>query len=96
MLYCPSRRPSFTGLRSGQRDHPRLRTPYEELEAIRTYLSSYQYTTTVDSPEEGRDFADVFLFDTKTGYCTSFATAMAILGRCALPIRGGICHRPYL
>ena len=63
-------------------------TPYEELEAIRTYLSSYQYTTTVDSPEEGRDFADVFLFDTKTGYCTSFATAMAILGRCrSIPTR---------
>lgn len=58
------------------------RTPYEELEAIRTYLSSFQYTTTADPPEEGRDFADVFLFDTKEGYCTSFATAMAILGRC--------------
>lgn len=57
-------------------------TPYEELEAIRTYLSSYQYTTITDAPKEGRDFADAFLFDTKEGYCTSFATAMAILGRC--------------
>ena len=63
-------------------------TPYEELEAIRTYLLGYSYSTTTEVLEEGRDFADCFLFDTKSGYCTSFATAMAVLGRCrGIPTR---------
>lgn len=63
-------------------------TPLEELKAIRAYLAGYQYSTTADAPAEGQDFADSFLFDTKTGYCTSFATAMAVLGRCrGIPTR---------
>lgn len=71
-------------------------TPYEELEAIRTYLLGYSYSTTTEVLEEGRDFADCFLFDTKSGYCTSFATAMAVLGRCrGIPTRyvEGFAHR---
>ena len=41
-----------------------------------------------DRCPEGQDFTDFFLFDSQTGYCTYFATAMAVLGRCCgIPTR---------
>ncbi len=64
-------------------------TKYEKLKAIEQYLiSNYTYTLEVEPLPEGKDFADYFLFETKQGYCTYYATAMAVLGRCiGIPTR---------
>lgn len=57
--------------------------------AIRDYLvENYDYSLDVPSTPKDRDFVDYFLFDLKKGYCSYFATSMAILGRAAgLPTR---------
>ena len=64
------------------------KTSYDKLKAIESYLINYTYTYTPGSTPDGSDFVDYFLFDNKKGYCTSFGTAMAVLGRCiGIPTR---------
>lgn len=55
---------------------------YDKLLAIEKYLNSYTYTLSPQATPEGQDFVDFFLFDSKEGYCTSFATSMCVLARC--------------
>lgn len=56
---------------------------YEKLKAIESYLlTNYTYSNRAPRVPEGMDYVDYFLFESKSGYCTSFATAMAVLGRC--------------
>jgi len=63
-------------------------TVYDKSKAIEEYLNQYTYTTTPDKATEGVDFVDDFLFETKEGYCTYFATAMAVLCRASgIPAR---------
>ncbi|MBP1753872.1 MAG: transglutaminase protein [Firmicutes bacterium] len=63
-------------------------TDYDKLKAIEAYLQKYRYSFTPANPPEGQDYVDYFLFESKSGYCTSFATAMAVLGRCiGIPMR---------
>ena len=57
-------------------------TTYDKLKAIEAYLRTYTYSVKPGELPNGEDFVDYFLFENKKGYCTSFATAMAILGRC--------------
>lgn len=57
---------------------------YEKMKALETYLRRhYRYNTEMPHLPEDRDFADYFLFDLEEGYCTYFATALAVLGRAA-------------
>lgn len=59
-------------------------TRYEKTRAIERYFSSngFTYETTgVAVPEEGEDYVDQFLFDTKIGYCDNFSTAMVVMLR---------------
>lgn len=61
---------------------------YDRMAAFVDYLKDYNYTKTPPECPDGQDFADYFLFDGKSGYCTSFATALAVLGRCeGIPTR---------
>jgi transglutaminase-like putative cysteine protease len=62
---------------------------YDKAKAIERYLASnYSYNLDVPPVPRDRDFVDYFLFDQTEGYCTYFASAMAILARCAgLPAR---------
>lgn len=61
---------------------------YDRLKAIEAYLRGLTYTTAPEVCPEERDFTDYFLFDSGAGYCTYFATAMAVLGRCeGIPTR---------
>lgn len=61
---------------------------YDRMKAFAEYLSSYTYTKSPPDCPDGREFTDYFLFDSKSGYCTCFATAMAVLGRCeGIPTR---------
>jgi hypothetical protein len=63
-------------------------TNYDKLKALEEYLQSYTYNLQVKMTPEGQDFVDYFLFDSKEGYCTSFATSMAVLARCiGIPTR---------
>lgn len=63
-------------------------TDYDRLKAIEAYLNTLAYTTTPKTAPEGQDFTDYFLFESKSGYCTYFATAMAVLARCeGIPAR---------
>lgn len=55
---------------------------YDKLKAIEAFLLQYTYSLSPGSIPEGWDFVDYFLFENKKGYCTSFATAMAVLARC--------------
>jgi len=64
-------------------------TKYEKLKAIEAYLlNNYEYSRSAPNVPPGVDYIDYFLFEDGTGYCTSFATAMAVLGRCiGIPTR---------
>jgi transglutaminase-like putative cysteine protease len=63
-------------------------SPYDRARAIETYLRKIPYSLEVPAPPPGRDAADYFLFDLKTGYCDYYATAMVVLSRAAgLPAR---------
>ncbi len=56
-------------------------TPLEQCKAIEKYLRTYRYTLQPKKMPEGNDLVDWFLFESKEGYCTNFATAMAVMVR---------------
>jgi transglutaminase-like putative cysteine protease len=58
-------------------------TPYERARAIERYLRTLRYELKVPAPPAGRDGVDFFLFESRTGYCDYFATAMAAMLRSA-------------
>lgn len=64
-------------------------TDYQKATAIEKYLEeNYTYTLDVDMPRTDRDFVSEFLLGSKKGYCSYFASAMAVMGRIAgLPTR---------
>jgi len=56
---------------------------YEKLKTLERFLlSNYKYTLETGYLTPGKDFVDTFLFELKDGYCTHFATAMAVMARC--------------
>jgi len=61
---------------------------FDKLKAIEAYLQKYPYTLNPGKLPKDEDFVSYFLFDNRKGYCTSFASAMAVLGRCiGIPTR---------
>jgi len=69
---------------------------YEKMRVLESYLQTLTYTTSPDTPPDDQDLTDFFLFDSPRGYCTYFATALSVLGRCAgIPTRyvQGYCTR---
>lgn len=55
---------------------------YEKVIAVEKYLrENYTYTLNPKEVPYDRDFVDYFLFEEKEGYCTYYATSMAILLR---------------
>ncbi|MBQ9010507.1 MAG: transglutaminase domain-containing protein, partial [Clostridia bacterium] len=65
------------------------RTDFERALALSTYLSThYTYTYDQGEPPVSRDFVSWFLFTEKRGYCTSFASSLAVMARAiGLPAR---------
>ncbi|HLZ25209.1 MAG TPA: transglutaminase domain-containing protein [Ktedonobacterales bacterium] len=55
-------------------------TMYDAAEAIEAYLRNFTYTLSIQSPPPGEDAISWFLKQ-KQGFCTYFATTMAIMGR---------------
>ena len=66
-----------------------LDNPYDRAVAIMDYLRrEMRYTLDTAYPPQGRDFVSYFLLDSKAGYCSYYASAMAVMGRIAgLPTR---------
>ena len=64
-------------------------TAWDRAVAIMDYLrGNMRYTLKPDMPPRGRDFVSHFLLDTREGYCSYYASAMAVMGRMAgLPTR---------
>lgn len=61
---------------------------YDKVKAIENYLQQFEYTLRPGFVPEGRDFVDYFLFDGQQGYCTYFATSLAVMARAAgIPTR---------
>lgn len=62
---------------------------FDKASALKSYLqNAYPYTLAQNEPPLTRDFVSWFLFEEQQGYCTSFATSMCVLARCAgLPAR---------
>ena len=55
-------------------------TPYDQAVALEAYFArEYAYSLSVDRPTG--DVADAFLFEMNAGYCTYFATTMAVMLR---------------
>jgi len=58
------------------------KTNYEKVKAIETYFQyEFTYTLTPTPLPSNQEFVDFFLFESKEGYCSSYATAMTILVR---------------
>ena len=55
--------------------------PYDQARAVESYLRTLGYSTEVAPPPAGRDAVDYFLFDSQTGYCDYFSSAMAVMLR---------------
>ena len=55
---------------------------YDRVKALEKYLiANYRYTLKPGLPDTSLDFVDQFLFENKKGYCSYFASAMAVLTR---------------
>lgn len=63
--------------------------PWDRAVAIMRYLrENMRYTLQPDAPPRDRDFVSHFLLDSREGYCSYYASAMAVMGRIAgLPTR---------
>ncbi len=55
---------------------------YDKVVAVKAYINSLEYNIEADVPPEDADAVDHFLFESKEGVCTSFASAMAVMLRC--------------
>ncbi|MDD3242929.1 MAG: transglutaminase domain-containing protein [Eubacteriales bacterium] len=56
-------------------------SPYGKAVALRDYLRTFTYTLTPGEVPQGQDFVAHFL-ETKEGYCTYYASALAVMARC--------------
>lgn len=62
---------------------------YDKAKAICNYLkTNYTYDINLEELPKGKDAVDYFLFEKKSGYCTYFASSMAIMCRSiGIPVR---------
>ena len=58
-----------------------LETDYDKAAALCDLLRQFNYTLSPKDPPQGQDFISYFLESSHEGYCTYFATAMAVLAR---------------
>jgi len=55
---------------------------YEKMKVLEKYLAeNYTYSLSVSNIPETNDFVDYFLFEDRRGYCTYYASALAVMGR---------------
>ena len=73
-------------------------TDYDKAARLEEFLLvNYRYDLGVEPLTPGRDAVDVFLFQKQGGYCSQFATTMAVMARhVGLPARVGVGYLPGL
>ena len=55
---------------------------FDKVKALEAFLArGFEYTLTPGPVPYGHDFVDYFLFEVQVGYCTYYATALAVLSR---------------
>jgi transglutaminase-like putative cysteine protease len=54
---------------------------YDKATALESYLREIKYNELIETPPQGLDRVDYFLFDIREGYCNYFASAMAVMAR---------------
>ena len=72
-------------------------TPLDKARAVESYLrgSDFEYSLDIAPPPQGLDGVDYFLFETRKGYSSYFASAMAVLLRAAgIPTRIAAGYAP--
>ncbi|MDD6284554.1 MAG: transglutaminase domain-containing protein [Firmicutes bacterium] len=57
------------------------KTQVDSVRALMEYMYRFSYELDVPETPTGRDFVDYFLFDLKKGYCTYYASALAVMAR---------------
>lgn len=58
------------------------KTPYEKMVIMTKFLlQNYDYTLYPPKYDKDREFVSKFIFDTREGYCTYFATAITVMAR---------------
>ncbi|MBI4332791.1 MAG: DUF4129 domain-containing protein [Chloroflexi bacterium] len=72
------------------------RNDYDKAARLERFLiTTYSYDLTVEALPPGSDAVDFFLFEKKAGYCSHFATAMAVMARhVGLPARVAAGYLP--
>ncbi|HEX2884151.1 MAG TPA: transglutaminaseTgpA domain-containing protein [Candidatus Limnocylindria bacterium] len=72
--------------------------PYQQAKLLERYLSrneEFSYAAEAAVPTADQDLVDFFLFDSKTGYCEYYASAMVIMARSlGLPARVAVGFAP--
>ena len=61
-----------------------LETVYEQVKHLESFFRMNDFEYNIDDvpvPDEGQDYVDQFLFETKRGYCDHFSTAMVVMLR---------------
>ncbi len=56
-------------------------TPFDKAIALETYLRGFAYNQSIEAPPAGQDPVYWFLFHSEEGYCTYFASALAVMCR---------------
>lgn len=70
-------------------------SPYRKVVAIDQYLNRFPYKLEITGPEPGQDGVEYFIFHEKAGFCTYFASAMAVMLRVVdVPARVAIGYLP--
>lgn len=63
-------------------------TPYDQAQALESYLRRFPYTLDLPAPPPDVDVVDYFLFELQQGYCDYYAASMVVLARSlGLPAR---------
>ena len=62
--------------------------PFDQVKALENFLRQYPYSLDIEAPPSGVDPVDYFLFESQTGYCDYYASAMVVMARSlGLPAR---------
>ncbi len=70
-------------------------TPYKKLVSIDRYLGKFTYKLDITGPQPDQDGVEYFIFREKAGFCTYFASAMAVMLRAVdVPTRLVIGYLP--
>ena len=71
-------------------------TDYDKAARLERFLfTNYPYDLNVEPLPSGRDAVDFFLFEQQAGYCSHFATSMAVMARhVGLPARVAVGYLP--